>query len=404
MSENENKQLLDALDNIKEVNVGDVVTGEILAVDNDSQLMVGIDGAGVEGVIPSKEVSATMESNPTDKYKVGDTVKVVVVSKIGDDKEGGSYLLSIRRLEALKVWDEIKEKADKGENITVKVTRPVRGGLVVNADGVRGFIPASMITDHFVSDLNQYKGAELEVKIIEVVPEDNRLILSHRAVAEKDRKEAREKIMGSLKVGDIVEGKVARLTNFGAFVDLGGIDGLVHVSEISYDHVSKPSDILKVGEDVKVKVLAIEPERNRISLSIKQLQPGPWDDIEEKAAVGSILDGTVKRLVDFGAFVEVLPGVEGLVHISQISHKHIDKPSDVLKSGEKIQVKVLSVDPEEHRLALSMKALEEAPKEENKKAPKKNVDDNSTSNAPEEESGFTLGDILGKDIDNDSEE
>lgn len=404
MSENENKQLLDALDNIKEVNVGDVVTGEILAVDNDSQLMVGIDGTGIEGVIPSKEVSATMESNPTDKYKVGDTVKVVVVSKIGDDKEGGSYLLSIRRLEALKVWDEIKEKADKGENITVKVTRPVRGGLVVNADGVRGFIPASMITDHFVSDLNQYKGAELEVKIIEVVPEDNRLILSHRAVAEKDRKEAREKIMGSLKVGDIVEGKVARLTNFGAFVDLGGIDGLVHVSEISYDHVSKPSDILKVGEDVKVKVLAIEPERNRISLSIKQLQPGPWDDIEEKAAVGSILDGTVKRLVDFGAFVEVLPGVEGLVHISQISHKHIDKPSDVLKSGEKIQVKVLSVDPEEHRLALSMKALEEAPKEENKKAPKKNVDDNSTSNAPEEESGFTLGDILGKDIDNDSEE
>lgn len=404
MSENENKQLLDALNNIKEVNVGDVVTGEILAVDNDSQLMVGIDGAGVEGVIPSKEVSATMESNPTDKYKVGDTVKVVVVSKIGDDKEGGSYLLSIRRLEALKVWDEIKEKADKGENITVKVTRPVRGGLVVNADGVRGFIPASMITDHFVSDLNQYKGAELEVKIIEVVPEDNRLILSHRAVAEKDRKEAREKIMGSLKVGDIVEGKVARLTNFGAFVDLGGIDGLVHVSEISYDHVSKPSDILKVGEDVKVKVLAIEPERNRISLSIKQLQPGPWDEIEEKAAVGSILDGTVKRLVDFGAFVEVLPGVEGLVHISQISHKHIDKPSDVLKSGEKIQVKVLSVDPEEHRLALSMKALEEAPKEENKKAPKKNVDDNSTSNAPEEESGFTLGDILGKDIDNDSKE
>ncbi|WP_395318509.1 30S ribosomal protein S1 [Fructilactobacillus frigidiflavus] len=404
MSENENKQLLDALDNIKEVNVGDVVTGEILAVDNDLQLMVGIDGAGVEGVIPSKEVSATMEDKPTDKYKVGDSVKVVVISKIGDDKEGGSYLLSIRRLEALKVWDEIKEKADKGENINVKVTRPVRGGLVVNADGVRGFIPASMITDHFVSDLNQYKGAELEVKIVEVVPEDNRLILSHRAVAEKDRKEAREKIMGNLEVGDVVEGKVARLTNFGAFVDLGGIDGLVHVSEISYDHVSKPSDVLKVGEDVKVKVLAIEPERDRISLSIKQLQPGPWDDIEEKAAVGSVLDGTVKRLVDFGAFVEVFPGVEGLVHISQISHKHIDKPSDVLKSGEKIQVKVLSVDPEEHRLALSMKALEEAPKEENKKAPKKNVDDNSTTNAPEEESGFTLGDILGKDIDNDSEE
>ncbi|ANZ58156.1 30S ribosomal protein S1 [Fructilactobacillus lindneri] len=406
MSEDENKQLLDALDNIKQVNVGDVVNGEILAVDNDQQLMVGIDNAGVEGVIPRKEISASLEDNPTDGYKVGDQVKVVVISKIGDDKENGSYLLSIRRLEALKIWDEIKEKAEKGENINVKVTRPVKGGLVVNADGVRGFIPASMITDHFVSDLNQCKGEELEVKIIEVVPEENRLILSHRAIAEKDRKEAREKIMNSIKPGDVVEGTVARLTNFGAFIDLGGIDGLVHISEISYDHVSKASDVLKVGEKVNVKVLSVEPERNRISLSIKQLQPGPWDDIEDKAAVGSVLEGTVKRLVDFGAFVEVLPGVEGLVHISQISHKHIDKPSDVLKSGEKINVKVLSIDPDDHRLALSIKALEEKPEEDNneKKAPKKNVDDNTTSGAPEEENGFTLGDILGKAIDDDSEE
>ncbi|USS91057.1 30S ribosomal protein S1 [Fructilactobacillus carniphilus] len=398
MSENENKQLLDALDNIKQVNVGDVVDGEILAVDNDQQLMVGIEGAGVEGVIPRREVSGDPDENIADNYKVGDQVKVVVVSKIGDDKENGSYLLSIRRLEALKVWDEIKEKAEKDETITVKVTRPVKGGLVVNADGVRGFIPASMITDHFVSDLNQYKGQELEVKIIEVVPEENRLILSHRAIAEKDRAAAREKIMSSIKPGDVIEGTVARLTNFGAFIDLGGMDGLVHISEISYDHVSKAADVLEVGEKVKVKVLSVDPDRDRISLSIKQLQPGPWDDIEEKAPVGSVLDGKVKRLVDFGAFVEVFPGVEGLVHISQISHKHIDKPSDALKSGEDIKVKVLSIDPEEHRLALSMKALEEAPAEEHKQAPKHNVDDNSTANAPEEESGFTLGDILGGDI------
>ncbi|USS86622.1 30S ribosomal protein S1 [Fructilactobacillus cliffordii] len=398
MSENENKQLLDALDNIKQVNIGDVVDGEILAVDNDQQLMVGIEGAGVEGVIPHREISGDPDENIADNYKVGDQVKVVVVSKIGDDKENGSYLLSIRRLEALKVWDEIKEKAEKDETITVKVTRPVKGGLVVNADGVRGFIPASMITDHFVSDLNQYKGQELEVKIIEVVPEENRLILSHRAIAEKDRAAAREKIMSSIKPGDVIEGTVARLTNFGAFIDLGGMDGLVHISEISYDHVSKAADVLEVGEKVKVKVLSVDPDRDRISLSIKQLQPGPWDDIEEKAPVGSVLDGKVKRLVDFGAFVEVFPGVEGLVHISQISHKHIDKPSDVLKSGEDIKVKVLSIDPEEHRLALSMKALEEAPAEEHKQAPKRNVDDNSTANAPEEESGFTLGDILGGDI------
>ncbi|EKK20169.1 SSU ribosomal protein S1p [Fructilactobacillus florum 8D] len=405
MSDNENKQLLDALDNIKEVKIGDVVNGEVLAVDNDQQLIVGIEGAGVEGVVPSKEVSADPDENPSDKYSVGDQIKVVVVSKIGDDKENGSYLLSVRRLEALKIWDEIKDKESKDENITVKVTRPVKGGLVVNADGVRGFIPASMITDHFVSDLNQYKGQELEVKIIEVVPEENRLILSHRAIAEKNRKQAREEIMNNLAAGDVVEGTVARLTNFGAFIDLGGIDGLVHISEISYDHVNKAADVLSVGEKVKVKVLSVEPERDRISLSIKQLQPGPWDDIEEKAPVGSVLDGTVKRLVDFGAFVEVFAGVEGLVHISQISHEHIDKPSDVLKSGQKIQVKVLSIDPEEHRLALSIKALEE-PEEQAaaKDEPKQNVDDHATNAAPEEESGFTLGDILGHELDNDDRE
>ncbi|KRN13582.1 30S ribosomal protein S1 [Fructilactobacillus fructivorans] len=406
MSENDtnaNKDLLAALDNIKQVNVGDVVNGEVLAIDDDQQLVVGIEGAGVEGVIPRKEISAQREDNPTSNYKVGDKVKVVVVSRIGDDKEGGSYLLSIRRLEALKVWDEIKEKADKGETINVTVTRAVKGGLVVNADGVRGFIPASMITDHFVDDLNQFKGQELEVKIIEVVPEENRLILSHRAIAEAERKEARDRIMSTLKPGDIVEGKVARLTNFGAFVDLGGIDGLVHVSEISYEHVNKPSDVLKVGEEVKVKVLSVDPDRNRISLSIKQTQPGPWSDIEEKAPKGSVLDGKAKRLVDFGAFVEVFPGVEGLVHISQISHKHIDKPSDVLKSGEDVKVKVLDVQPEEHRLALSMKALEKDPRDD-QKAPKKNVSDNSTNNAPEEENGFTLGDIVGNELNDDDNE
>ncbi|MCF6515020.1 30S ribosomal protein S1 [Lactobacillus sp. S2-2] len=397
MSENTNtnKDLLDALESVQEVNIGDVVDAEILAID-DAQLIVGIQGAGVEGVIPRKEISTEKESNPTDKFNVGDVVKAVVAAKIGDDKENGSYLLSIRRLEARKIWNELKEKSDNGENINVTVSRTVKGGLIVNAEGVRGFIPASMITNRFVDDLNQYKGQELETKIIEIVPEENRLILSHREIVEANKEEAREKVMGNLNVGDVVEGKVARITNFGAFVDLGGIDGLVHVSEISYERVTKPSDVLKSGENVKVKVLAIDSEKDRISLSIKQTQPGPWDDIEQKAAQGTVLDGKVKRLVDFGAFVEVFPGVEGLVHISQISHDHIDKPSDVLKSGEDVKVKVLEVQPENHRLALSIKALKEAPKSDNDNL-SNDVDDNSTDDAPESESGFTLSDIVEDD-------
>src|SRR5699024_3038623 len=215
------------------------------------------------------------------------------------------------------------------------------GGLVVDA-GVRGFIPASMVSDHFVEDLSQFKGQELELKIIEIEPSENRLILSHKEIARAQREEKRQEIMSKLAAGDVVEGKVARLTNFGAFVDLGGVDGLVHVSEISYERVGKPSDVLKVGEDVKVKVLSVDPDRDRISLSIKQTLPQPWDDINEKVAEGDVVEGTVKRLTSFGAFVEVFPGVEGLVHISQISHKHIATPNEVLTSGETVKAKVLS--------------------------------------------------------------
>ncbi|UQS86564.1 30S ribosomal protein S1 [Nicoliella spurrieriana] len=407
-NENTNKDLLNALNSVQEVKVGDVVNGDVLDIDDSGQVFVGIENSGVEGVIPRRELSATPIENVKDEFKVGDPVKVVVIKGIGDDKEGGNFLLSIKRLEARKVWDEIQAKSEKGETINVTVSRAVRGGLVVDADGVRGFIPASMITDHFVEKLNQFKGQEFECKIVEVIPAENRLILSHREIVELERKEAREKIMDKLTVGEVVEGKVARLTDFGAFVDLGGIDGLVHVSEISYERVAKPSDVLKVGEEVKVKVLSVDEDRDRIALSIKQTQPQPWDDIEAKAPKGSVLDGTVKRLVDFGAFVEVFPGVEGLVHISQISHKHVATPSDVLKVGQKIQVKVLDVQPENHRLALSMRALEPEPENaegEGKQRPsRKPVSDNSIKNAPEEESGFTLGDIVGKALNKDEDD
>ena len=410
MAENneKNNDMLKALDSIETVKVGDVVKGEVLAIDDDRQAIVGIKDAGVEGVVPAKELSTKPVEEINDAVKVGDELDLVVISKIGNDKENGSYLLSHRRLEARKVWDDIQKKFDDGETITAKVTQAVKGGLVVDA-GVRGFVPASMITDHYVEDLNQFKGQELEFKIIEIEPSENRLILSHKEIVKAEHEKAAEKIFAELQPGDIVEGKVARMTNFGAFIDLGGVDGLVHVSEISYDHVDKPSDVLSAGQDVKVKVLSVDPDRDRISLSIKQTLPGPWDDIEEKAPAGSVLTGTVKRLTSFGAFVEVFPGVEGLVHISQISHKHIATPADVLKPGQEVKIKVLNVDPERQRLGLSMKALEERPKGEDNdnrrggRRPRRNNNRNAMNNAPEEETGFSMGDLIGdklKDLRN----
>lgn len=414
MSENnnsENNDLLNALNSIETVNVGDVVKGEVLAIDDDKQAIVGIEGTGIEGVVPQKELSTKPVSDINDIVKVGDTLDLVVISKIGNDKEGGSYLLSVRRLEARKVWDEIQKKFEAGENIEAPVTQVVKGGLVVDA-GVRGFVPASMISDHFVEDLNQFKGQTLTFKIIEIEPSENRLILSHRALVEQEKAAKREEIMATIKAGDTVEGKVARLTNFGAFVDLGGVDGLVHVSEIAYERVEKPSDVLKVGQDVKVKVLSVDPERDRISLSIKQTLPEPWDNIEEKAPEGAVLEGTVKRLTSFGAFVEVFPGVEGLVHISQIAHEHIATPNDVLSTGEKVQVKVLEVHPDAHRLALSIKALKEKPAGSNDDQPKQRAPKKSAApqqmSTDDDDAGFTLGDLIGDQLknaqgDNDSD-
>ncbi|EOL43076.1 ribosomal protein S1 [Enterococcus phoeniculicola] len=385
--ENGNESMEAAINSVQEVNVGDVVKGEVLAVE-DKQVIVGIEGAGVEGVVPAKELSTLPVEDINEVVKVGDILDLVVITSIGKDKENGSYLLSKRRLDAKKVWEEIEQDFKAGKIIEAPVTNVVKGGLVVDV-GVRGFVPASMVEDHFVADFDEYKGKTLAFKIIEIEPSENRLILSHKAVVEGEKEEKKKEVLANIHDGDVVEGKVARLTDFGAFIDLGGIDGLVHVSEISHKHVDKPSDVLSVGDEVKVKVLSINPEQERVSLSIKETLPGPWTEIEEKAPVGEVLDGVVKRLTSFGAFVEIFPGVEGLVHISQISHKHIATPHEVLKEGEEVKVKVLEVNPTEHRVALSIKALEEKPESE---AEPKEVE---SYELPEENTGFTMGDILG---------
>lgn len=235
-------------------------------------------------------------------------------------------------------------------------------------------------------------------KIVEIEPSENRLILSHKAVVETEKEAQKKELLSTIQENDVIEGRVARITDFGAFVDLGGIDGLVHVSEISHGHVAKPGDVLAVGDEVKVKVLSINPEQGRISLSIKDTLPGPWTDIKTKAPVGAVLEGKVKRLTSFGAFVEVFPTVEGLVHISQISHKHIATPHEVLHEGDDVQVKVLEVNPEEHRIALSIKALEEKPASD--KEPK----EVESYELPEENTGFTMGDILGEALKGEVEE
>ncbi len=382
-----NQSMEDAMNSVQEVNVGDVVKGEVLVIE-DKQVVVGIEGAGVEGVIPAKELSTSPVEEINDIVKVGDILDLVVISTIGKDKENGSYLLSKRRLDAKKVWEDIEKDFQAGNVIEAPVTNVVKGGLVVDV-GVRGFVPASMVEDHFVADFSEYKGQTLTFKIVEIEPSENRLILSHKAVVETEKEEKKKAVLANIHEGDTIDGRVARLTDFGAFVDLGGIDGLVHVSEISHSHVAKPSDVLAVGDEVTVKVLSINPEQERVSLSIKDTLPGPWSDIEEKAPAGSVLDGKVKRLTSFGAFVEVFPGVEGLVHISQISHKHIATPHEVLHEGDDVKVKVLEVNPEEHRIALSIKALEEKPASEEE--PK----DVESYELPEENTGFTMGDLLG---------
>ena len=394
-SNNVEQTMQDVLDEALSIEVGDTVKGEVLSI-QDRQAIVGIIGGGVEGVIPYNELSAKPFDEVTEILNVGDVVDLVVIKQI-KDKENGSFLLSKRRVDAKIVWKDIQDKFENNEIIEAPVKDVVKGGLVVDV-GVRGFVPASMVEDHFVEDFSSYKGKVMTFKIVELEPSENRLILSHKAVVETEKEANKGKLMDELVAGDIVEGTVARLTNFGAFVDLGGVDGLVHISQIAHEHVKNPGDVLEIGQAVKVKILSIDKENGRVSLSIKDTLAGPWNAIAEKAPIGAVLTGVVKRLTSFGAFVEVFPGVEGLVHISQISHQHIATPHEVLQEGQEIQVKVLDAKEDEQRLSLSIKALEEkavneAPAAEEKREKKEKKTEEYV--ADDSDGNFTLADLLG---------
>lgn len=284
-------------------------------------------------------------------------------------------------------WSNIEAKLESGEIFTAEISDAVKGGLIVQLNGIRAFVPASMISTSYVEDLSIYKGKTLEFKVIEIDREKNRVILSHKVVLKMKEVAETKEALTSLEVGTIVEGEVVRLTNFGAFVKVGKVEGLVHLSEISHNRVKTSADALSVGEKVQVKVLNVDADANRLSLSIKATQKGPWELAKDKLFVGAVLEGTVKRLTNFGAFVEVFPGVEGLTHVSQISHEHIKAPYEVISENEQVKVKVIGYDFDSKRLSLSMKALIENPVEE--------VED---FELPEASTGFSLGDLFDNEL------
>ncbi len=365
------------------LNEGDIVKGIAAQVD-EKAVSVSIPGAPFDGIVPISELSSLHIEKASDVISVGDELDLMI-TKVEEE----NFVLSKRKVDALKAWDTLEQQFTAGEIFEAEVKDIVKGGLVVDL-GVRGFVPASLVEDYFVDDFEGYKGKTLSFKIVELDKEKNRLILSHRAVVESEKASQKQNVINQIKAGDVLDGKVQRLASFGAFIDLGGIDGLVHISQVSHEHVSDVSEVLSEGQGVTVKVLSVDPANERISLSIKETIPGPWSNIEERAAKGAILDGKVKRLTSFGAFVEVFPGVEGLVHISQIAHKHINTPHEALKEGQEVQVKVLDVNAEDGRLALSIKELLENPEAEE-------VIDYEL---PEENTGFSFGDVIGDQLKN----
>ncbi|MCC2684877.1 MAG: ribosomal protein [Paenibacillaceae bacterium] len=334
---------------------GDIVKGTIVKVDND-QAYVNI-GYKYDGVIPIRELSNLQIENAASAVQVDQEVELKVVT-IDDEKE--KLILSKRLVDGEKAWDELQQKMDSGEIIEATVADVVKGGLVVDV-GLRGFVPASMVERHFVEDFSDYKGRGLRLKVKELDREKNKVILSQKDVLDVEFEERKKEVISSLSVGQELDGTVQRLTPFGVFVDIGGIDGLVHISELAWHHVEKASDVVKEGDQVKVKVLKLDPDAERISLSIKATQEGPWDRVDKEFAIGSTVTGTVKRLVGFGAFVEIAPGVEGLVHISQISHSHIGTPHEVLKEGQEVSAKILDIDKANKRVSLSIKETLDAP-------------------------------------------
>ncbi|TYP59867.1 bifunctional 4-hydroxy-3-methylbut-2-enyl diphosphate reductase/30S ribosomal protein S1 [Thermosediminibacter litoriperuensis] len=372
-------------DEISELAEGKIVEGTVMKV-SDKEVLVNV-GYKSEGIIPLNELSNLPFSSPSEIVKNGDRIKVLILKL--EDKEG-NLILSKKRADTVEAWSYLEEAFEKKQTVEGRVIESIKGGLLVNVRGLRGFIPASHADLKYVADLSGYVGKDLKLKIIELDRDKKRVVLSHKLFLQEEKEKLKEEIWEKVKEGQVIRGTVKKLTDFGAFVDIGGFDGLIHISDLSWQRINHPSEVLSENQEVEVKVLKVDKERGRISLGLKQLSPDPWDNIEQKYAIGQVIQGRVVKLTNFGAFVELEPGVEGLVHVSQISKKRVATPKDALKEGETVKAKILDIKPEEKRISLSIKQAlddEQPPRKEKKNEEKTSV--------PREELNVTIGDVVG---------
>ena len=338
---------------IKYFNDGDIVTGTVVKVDHD-EVLLDI-GYKTEGVIPTRELSIKHDVDPDEVVEIGDEIDALVLTK--EDKEG-RLLLSKKRAQYERAWGTIEELQKNDQPVTGTVIEVVKGGLILDI-GLRGFLPASLVEMRRVRDLDPYIGQELEAKIIELDKHRNNVVLSRRAYLEETQSAVRSDFLHQLEKGQVRKGVVSSIVNFGAFVDLGGVDGLVHVSELSWKHIDHPSEVVTVGDEVTVEVLDVDLDRERVSLSLKATQEDPWRVFARTHAVGQIVPGKVTKLVPFGAFVRVEEGIEGLVHISELAQRHVEVPDQVVNVGEEVMVKVIDIDLDRRRISLSLKQADE---------------------------------------------
>ena len=338
---------------LTEFDEGDLVEGTVVKIEHDEVLLdIGFKS---EGVIPARELTIRKDCDPSEVVELNDKIEALVLQK--EDKDG-RLILSKKRAEYERAWIQVEDKFKAGEIVTGEVIEVVKGGLILDI-GLRGFLPASLVDLRRVKDLDMYMGTEIEARVIEMDRNRNNVVLSRRVLLEEGRKNERAEILGKLTKGMRLKGAVSSIVDFGAFVDLGGIDGLVHISELSWNHVNHPSEVVKVGDEVEVEVLDVDLQRERISLGLKQTTEDPWMKLVEAYPVGAIADGKVTKIVPFGAFIELGDNVEGLVHISEMATKHIETPAQVVKVGDEVKVKVMEINPERRRISLSMKAAAE---------------------------------------------
>jgi len=365
---------------LTDFNEGDVVTGTVVRVDKD-EILVDI-GYKSEGVIPLAELTIRRSVNPDDEVAVGEAIDALVLQKEDAD---GRLILSKKRARFEKAWRRIEAAAESGEPVEGAVIEVVKGGLIIDL-GVRGFLPASLVDIRRVQDLDEYRDQTLRCKVIELNRSRNNVVLSRRAVLEEERREQRQQILDRLQPGVEVEGVISNIVDFGAFVDLDGIDGLIHISELSWSHVNHPSEVLEIGQTVRVKVLDVDRDRQRISLGLKQTQTDPWQRVIDETQQDDVVFGRITKVVTFGAFAEILPGVEGLIHISELADHHVENPREVVQQGEEHPVKVIEIDPERRRLSLSIKRVEEG-----ETARRLQLEDGTTVAPPAEEPVPDLG-------------